>query len=262
LRNLNVINTVGRSTGFIFRLSLFFPVFTGLVGFIFAIDCAPNLPVAKNYLALSGIFMAIIALTLLPVPSIFKWDWNSKYYGASLFGFATVACMGIYPLLCIALYSRLPLWSRVALVLAEAIIILLWCFRFLKIYRYIYSDEELFNTIYFDDGSVVYFLQQGDKQLLEKKLRFEQSPPGWSFAASSALSLCFTLFYSNVVHYVGLPFTHIILTILSVPVTLLVLGLATKMWLIHFTYPRKIRLKSGKSTYVDMVSKPPLAHST
>jgi len=227
----------------------------GLGGAALANGAAPNLPLTENYLALSGLAIGAVAVILLPIPYIYKWDWQARFYGASLFGIASVACMGIYPLLCIVLYSHLSFAIRFSVALMNSAIIIWWCLRFVKIYKFIFSDDKLFNAIYHIEEEEIYFFQQGDKFVLEKKLKFAQFPPGFSFIIFMAIAIILALFHSVVVDFVEIPFPQIFLAVSMVPVNLAFLGLATKMWLLFFTYPKKLKIRFGKTTYVDMVSK-------
>jgi hypothetical protein len=255
LRDLDKINAAAGSTGYFFRISLILPIFMGVLGFTLARDSAPAVPLRDNYLALSGILISLVGIFSLPIPYLFKWDWSAKCCGASLFCLASLACLGIYPLLCIAFYSHMAIWIRILIVFAEALTIFLWCFRFVKIYRYIYNDKYIFNSIYFCENSVVYYLQRENIRIFQHRLKFSEAPPGWVSPAFLFMAFLPTISYPNVMAYVGLPFTHIVLAIGSIPITVWILGIATKMWLIYFTYPNKIFSMSGRKTYLDMSSK-------
>jgi hypothetical protein len=254
LRDLDKINAVAVSTGYLFRISLILPIFMGAISFTLATGSAPGVPLGDNYLAISGILISLIGIISLPISYLFQWDWRTKFCGASLFGLASFACLGIYPLLCIVFYSHMNIWIKIVIVFAEAIAICLWCARFVKIYRFIYNDKEIFDSIYFGENSVVYYRQKENIRVVEHRLKFSETPPGWSFLVCLVLAFCPAILKRKVIEYVGLPITHVILAIGTIPITLWVLGIATKMWLIYFTYPAKILSKSGKRTYLDMNS--------
>jgi hypothetical protein len=56
--------------------------------------------------------------------------------------------------------------------------------------------------------------------------------------------------------FCAMPFTHIFLAILALPLNLIFLGASTKMWLVYYFYPMKIKKEKNKPVYVDISSHP------
>lgn len=229
MRYLNGINSAAKSTKHTFASSLVISVFMGLGAWALANGAAPSLPLRENYLEIFGLGIVAFSFVALPIPFIFKWNWETKYFGAGLLPFATGSILGIYPILCIALYSSLPSSICIAIVLLEAILITQWCNRFAKIYRAVYCDKVLFHYMYVEDSKEIYYLQKADKKNIEKLLRFQQFPSS-KFAALSLLA-AFSLvpFATPISRIFGLPFIHVFLAIGATPLNLMFLGLSTKM---------------------------------
>lgn len=163
--------------------------------------------------------------------------------------------MGLYPPLCIVLYSSLPLVSRGFLLCLEVFVIVVWCRRFVTVYARIAEDDELFGRIYVEEDDALYFLVQGDRFVLESKLKFDQFPDGWWFAGSIAAGIGACLFAEDITQALGISFIHLLFASIAAPFFAASLGLATKVWLVCFHYPARMRAGSGKITYVDLASK-------
>jgi hypothetical protein len=221
-----------------------------------ATGAAPSLPLQDNYLEAFGLGLIASAILALPIPYIFCWNWEAKYFGAGLFPFATGSILGIYPILCIALHSSLPTTISVALILCEAILINRWCYRFVNIYRTIYRNKDLFHYIYSEESSAIYYLQQADKKVIDKVFKFSQFPSSklcmfWFLGAFSMIP-----FATPISRFSGLPFIHIFLAIGATPLNLMFLGLSTKIWLVYYFYPMKIKKETNKPVYVDISTHP------
>lgn len=256
MRNLDCINGAIKSTKYIFSISLIIPIFMGFGAWALATGAAPALPLHTNYLELFSIGLVACSLIAFPIPYIFKWNWETKYFGAGLVPLASGSILGIYPTLCIALYSSLPPLICIALIFLHFALITHWCYRFVKIYRYIYRDKNLFDYIYAEEPTAVYYLQQADKKIVEKTLKFQQFPSS-KFCALSLLAAFSSIpFAAPLARFFGIPFIHIFLAIGTTPLNLMFLGLSTRMWLIYYFYPMKIRKEKNKPVYVDISSQP------
>lgn len=257
MRNLDEVNAVAKSTKHVFIISLIIPFGMGFGAWAVAAGAAPAVPLRDNYLEILA--LCIMALTILsvPVPFIFRWNWETKYFGAGLLLFGSGSIIGIYPILCIAQYSSLPLIIRIAVVLSETLLILWWCSRFVRLYRKIYADKKMFRYIYAEEANAVYFLQQADKNIVEKKFKFNQLPGTKLTALPMVLALAMIPFASSVSRFSGVPFVHVFLSISMPAVTLMFLGLSTKAWLVFCYYPAKIRKETNKPVYLDKSSPAP-----
>ena len=256
MRNLDCINGAIKSTKYIFSISLIIPIFMGFGAWALATGAAPSLPLYTNYLELFSIGLVACSFIALPIPYIFNWNWEAKYFGAGLIPLASGSILGIYPILCITLYSSLPSPICIALAFLNFILTTHWCYRFVKIYQYIYRDKNLFDYIYIEESTVVYYLQQADKKIIEKTLKFQQFPSSKFCALSLLAAFSSTPFATQLSSSFGIPFIHIFLAIGTMPLNLMFLGLSTRMWLIYYFYPMKIRKETNKPVYVDISSQP------
>jgi len=257
LRDLDFINSAAKSTRFIFTISLVIPLVMGCGAWALAIGAAPEQPLHDNYLGLLGLGIAACAIIAFPIPYIFHWNWESKYFGTGILSLSSASILGIYPVLCIAQYSSLPILVRLSLVGLEFTLIARWCVRFVNIYKLIYADKELFHYIYTEESSAIYYSQQADKQVIEKLLKFEQFPHSKYFILSGIAAFSLTPFETPLSKIIGIPFIHIFLAIFSTPLNLMFLGLATRAWLVFYFYPITIWRKTNKPVYVDISSRPP-----
>jgi len=256
LRDLDSINSAAKSTRFIFTISLIIPLVMGCGAWALAIGAAPKQALNDNFLALLGLGIASSAIIAFPIPYIFRWNWESKYFGTGILSLSSVSILGIYPILCIAQYSSLPILARLSLVGLECILITRWCLRFVNLYRVIYSDKELFHCIYTEESSAIYYSQQADKQVVEKLLKFEQFPHSKYFIFSGVAAFSLTPFATSLSRIIGTPFIHIFLSIFSTPLNLMFLGLTTRAWLVFYYYPMTMQRKTNKPVYVDISSRP------
>lgn len=257
MRDLDSINSAVKSTRFFFTISLAIPLFMGCGAWALAAGAAPNQTISENYLAILGLGIAFAAIVALPIPYIFHWNWETKYFGAGIFCLSSGAIVGIYPIFCIAQYSVLPIFFRIALIFFECALIVQWCRRFLNIYKNIYLEKDLFHCIYIEEKNAVYYSQQADKKVIERLLKFEQFPPAKYFLLSSLIAFSLLPFATALSQFIGVPFIHIFLAIFSTPLNLMFLGLGTRGWLIFYFYPMKINSKTNKPVYIDMSSHPP-----
>lgn len=256
MRNLDANNFAAKSTKFAFTVSLIIPLFMGSGAWALASGAAPKIPLQDNCLEIFGLVIMALAVMALPIPYIFRWGWETKYFGASMFSFGTGSIIGIYPVLCIAIYGSLPFSIRLSLALLEFFLIIWWCSRFVNIYKSIYQDRELFSYIYTEEPDAVYYLQQADKKVIEKIMKFDLFPSSKFFVLSFLSAFAMVPFSSPISKFVGVPFTHVFLAVSATPINLMFLGLSTKMWLVFYLYPMKIKRDINKPIYVDISSRP------
>jgi hypothetical protein len=112
------------------------------------------------------------------------------------------------------------------------------------------------NILYSEEKDAVYYLQKGDVWLMEKKFKFYQIPSGYLFVVAMVLSFLCVPFARALSRSAGLPFVHILLTVMSLPIILMCTGLATRAYLIFYYYPWRIKRATAKDVYVDMSTKP------
>jgi hypothetical protein len=256
LRDLDALNFAAKSTKSVFAFSLIIPLMMGLVTWALANGAALGVSLYDNYLEIIGVSMMAYAIIALPIPYLFKWNWETKYFGAGIFHMASGSILGIAPLLCILQYSSLPILARLILTLLESVVIIWWCYRFLKIYRSIYENKNLFNYIYKEEPKAIYYSQVADRKVIEEILKFDLYPKSSYFVAPFLAAFSLTPFASSVTQFFGLPFIHVFLSIAATPLNMMFLGASTKMWLVFHFYPMKIKKETGKPVYVDMSTNP------
>jgi hypothetical protein len=256
LRDLDALNCAAKSTRSVFTFSLIIPLIGGWIAWAIADGAAPGLALRDNHLEIFGLFMVAYAIIAFPIPYIFRWNWETKYFGAGIFHMASGSIMGIVPVLCILQHSTLPILVRLIFALLEGISIIWWCYRFVKVFRIIYENKGLFNYLYKEESTAIYYSQMADRKIFEKILKFNQFPKSRYFAASLLAISAIMPFASSVSKFFGLPFTHVVLAIGATPLNMVFLGFSTKMWLVYYYYPMKIRKETGKPIYVDMSTNP------
>ena len=256
MRDLNAINPQMARPNTLIPFGFILPFVTGAMGWALANGAAPSVAFSDNPIAVFSKGLLLLSLLLAPMPWLFKWDWRSRYFGMATPLFGTFAFAGLIPLLCIVLYGRLPRWVSWGFLLFEVGLIVWWCRRFVLLYRRMFADTELWKRIYVEESDVVYYLQRVDKWAMEEKFKVSQTPSTLLLLLPMVIAFLLVPFMSSVTRFVGVPFTHVFLTIAGIPIVLLCLGGATRGYLIFYYYPWKIKRATGKNVYVDMASWP------
>jgi len=237
-------------------ISLVIPISMGLMTWALALGAAPERAFSENYLAMFGLAITMLAIFMIPVPYMFKWNWEAKYYGSFIFPLATGSALGLCPALCIAIYGNLSLsWSAIIVIL-EVVAIFWWCRRIFKIYKKINDSVTLFSRIYIEKVDAIYFLLQSDKKVFEKVMKVSVFPPASVFLVFFVLAFLTSPYSFLVSKLTGVPYTHVFMALGGFPVNLLFFGLFMKSWLVFYYYPKKLTCKTGKPVYVDMSSFP------
>jgi hypothetical protein len=224
-----------------------------------AIDAAPSIPFTSNPLCLLNVAILAAAIGMTFLSRLNNWDWDAIHFGASLFHFSSVTLICFIPCLCVVFYSTLSAPIRVFIFIFYVVAHVVWCHRFTKLYRIIYNDPDVVKLLYQEEEDAVYYMQQTDKYLLEKKYKFSQSPKDRYFLISMLLSFSLLAFMDTVKTAVGLPFIHVFFLIGTLPISMMAAGLVTRAWLVFYYYPMQIRQRTSKQIYVDMGSKPNFA---
>lgn len=233
-------------------------IMTG-IGAALASGATPRLSILENTLAVACLFGVAVSCTLFLVPIVFKWDWQAKFFGVASLYFVGPALLGVIPWLCVVLYSALPLWIRVGFFCGYALPIICWCRRFIELYRKIYSNPDMRDILYSEGEDAVYYQQKGDLWLMERKFKFRQTPSEVSFVVAIVFAALSIPFASRLTHIIGLPYVHIFMATMGLPIIMMSLGIVTRGYLIFYYYPWKIRRSLRKIVYVDMDAKPELS---
>jgi hypothetical protein len=255
LRNLDKENPLLARPQSVACIGAILPFILGGMCAFLASEATPQTPFSDNPLALFCIGLSIAASVSALMPKIFNWDWRTKYFGFSTVYLASASLLGVIPWLCIVLYSALPLWTRISLFFSYAAIVIWWCRRFVVFYRRAFADKTLRNIIYVEDCDAIYYSQKNDNWLIEKKFKLKQFPSNIVVFISLGLAFLLIPFVRSVKDLVGLPFPYTFLTIGSLPVIMMVLGLTVRGCLVFYYYPWKLKKETGKDVYVDMVTK-------
>ena len=120
----------------------------------------------------------------------------------------------------------------------------------------IFKRKKLLNKMYEPDGNNIYYLQRSDKRIINGIASVNHFPSAFIIVTAIVVGLLFLLYAREISVIVGLPFTHILLAIIVVPIDMMAAGFMVRGWLIYFYYPRIIRRQSGRVVLVDLVSAP------
>jgi hypothetical protein len=233
-------------------LTLFFSSFS----LALADGAAPSVPFLENPILVVLSVLIVIGILLLCVPRLFRWNWEAKYFGVTLFHTGSIAFMCLIPCICVVLYSKLPIALRLGVFLAYFTIHIKWCWRFVVFYRKIFNDTELRGLLYQEDADAVYYMQRGDRNLLDTQFKFHELPRNRYFVIFLLMAFALFPIMGTVYKVFGLPFTHIFLMIGTLPISLMGVGFAARGWLVFYYYPYQIKKQTGKHVYVDMSGKP------
>ena len=198
--------------------------------------------------------VSIISVVLLIIPSIFNWDWKARYFGCTALCIAGFCFLTIIPCFVLLLYGKAPHYVSIAILVVYVATHFLWCKKFIDIYGHIYVHEELRKIVYYEDMDAVYYLQRGDRFLLDEFYKFSQTPHSRYFVVFMALGFSLVPAMEHATEFTGLPFAHIFLIVGGLPFSWMCLGLAVRGYLIFYHIPAKLKKSTGKDVYVDLVS--------
>jgi hypothetical protein len=255
LRNLNEENPSFASPRNLAPVGAILPFLLGAIGAALVSEATPHRPWTSTPLSIFCVCLCPTALVSACVPRVFNWDWRAKYFGFNTIYFSSTSLLGLIPWLCLLLYGSLAVWEKLAVLVLYLIPIIWWCHRFITYYQAIYSDKDLRGILYIKELDVVYYCQKNDNWLIEKKHKFKIFPPNLFFITPLILAFLLAPWMRAVKSHFGLPFPYVFLTLSSLPLVMMVLGLTIKGYLTFYHYPRRIKSDTGKDVYVDMVSK-------
>ena len=225
------------------------------ISWVLATLAAPEIPFSQNPLAIISSLLVLLSVVLGLIPMIFKWDWRVQYFGICSLYLASASLPGVMPWLCIVLYSRIPLYARIALFLVFVLSIYWWCHRFVVYYRKVMSNAAYREKVYCEHESAVHYLQKNDAWLINKKYKFRQTPHMGVFLLAIIAAISIAPIMGKISLFSGLPFPYLFTAIGFFPFVLLLLGISVRGYLIYYYYPREIRKKTGKEIYIDMATR-------
>jgi hypothetical protein len=255
LRNLDQTNPAMAKPVRLASNGAVIPLVFGTLSIILAKDAAPTVPFTENPVSLFGALIIVLAVGMLLTPRLFRWGWESSYFGASLFNIGSLSLIFFAPYLCLVIYSKLSISTRATILFAGIVAHIIWCHRFVVLYKNINKEEISSNLIYQEESDAVYYMQKTDKYLIEEKFKFEQFPKGRYFVLFTLFSLSLIPFASTIRSMTGIPFIHVFFVVGTIPISLMVAGISTRTWLIFYYYPKRIRASTNKQVFVDMSEK-------
>jgi hypothetical protein len=229
------------------------PLTFSVLSILLARNAAPGVPFDQNPVCLLGALVAVLAFGMLLIPRLFKWGWESKYYGTSLFNLGSLTLIFLSPYLCLVIYGKLSITVKAAIFFSGVTAHIIWCRRFVIFYRKV-KNTGASKLIYQEDTDAVYYMQQADKYVMEKEFKFNQFPSGRYFLLFSGLAFFMMPFMDSIRSVTGIPFMHVFFIVGTMPISLMATGISTRAWLIFYYYPMEIKSATGKQVYVDMSS--------
>lgn len=200
--------------------------------------------------------LIFVSLCTVFIPPLFKWDWQAKYFGVISFQISSVALLALVPLFCFVLYGAPPIAIRAAIFLLYVGVNVYWCVRFVIYYRGLMNNPAFAKVMYEAEVDGTYFMQKGEERIFTNQMKFKIYPSNILFLLCGAAAFATVPFISLVTKASGLPYTHIFLLILGLPISMFGLGIGTRGWLIYIYNPILIAKATGKPVFVDMTGVP------
>lgn len=237
-------------------LGALLPFLLGMCACALAAGAAPWLPFLHNPLVLLCLFFCSAGVTLMVIPRLYAWNWDSRHFGAIAFLVGSIALLGGIPWLAILFYSSASLWLRLLLFAGYAAAQLWWAWRFVRLFRRIFADDAMRDQLYVEADHCFYYVRQADRQLLEKTFKFDPIPSAFLFLGCLLLAFVSMFFAGSMVRFFGVPIPHVFMALAAIPIDMMGLGLAMHGVLVFYWYPARLFKQTGKLTYVDVGSKP------
>ena len=254
MKDLDSINPAFMRPSRFSRIGALGALLLALVSIPFAYGPVPDVPLGRNPIVLMLFIILAISIGLILIPPFMKWDWRAKYFGCSALCMVSFAFFSVIPCLVLFIYGKAPFVVDALVIVIYGLSHILWCRKFLIIYKHIYENAALREIVYPEESDAIYYSQRGDKYLLEKIFRFSQAPRDRYFISSIALACLLIPVMGELKSLMGIPVEHIFLIIGALPVSLMFTGLVMRSYLIFYKYPARLRKASGKEVYVDLVS--------
>lgn len=256
MKDLDAINPAFAKPSTFVSVTAMLPLLISACSLALANGAAESVPFLQNPISMLCSLIVACSFFFLFIPQLLKWDWQARYFGVSALYMSSVAMFGGIPWLCILLYSSAPIFLRGLLFLIYISLLTGWSLRFVKLYKRIYANDKTRSRIYEEDIDCIYYIQKGDKLLLDKKLKFKQFPPAILFLLFG-VAACFTmLFAKSLVGFFGLPFVHLFLAVGAIPLDMMAIGLVVRGWMIFYHLPAKLNRETAKLVYVNLVDNP------
>ena len=241
----------------IFPFGGFLPLMMGVGGVALANGIAPTVPIQQNPIAILNLLLIVVSLLLVPIVKIgFEiWGWQTRVLGVSGFYIGSVASLSWNSIFCIVLYGHVPQWILMLFIGVNLFLTLFWLKRYISYYENIRKlHQDYWKALYVEENDAVYFSQPCDKWLTQKKITLNHFYGPWATVLPMAGAICLLPFMTEITRWAGVPFVHIFLALGAAPLSIMLLGVSMKGFLLHYYYPWKIKRATGKSVYVDLVT--------
>lgn len=229
----------------------------GAGGIAFAYGASAGSAQHQNLLAALNIGIVVFALIMVPVTKLILMimGWRTAAFGISNLFIGSVSLLSWNPMLCIAIYGKISPWIVIPLIGINLILTFLWAKRFFAYYENIrVSHQDFWKRLYVEEEDAIYFSQPCDKWLTQKKLKISHFFGTWATVLPMAGAIGLLPFMTEVTRWAGVPFVHIFLAIGAAPLSIMLLGISMKGFLLHYYYPWRIKRATGKNVYVDLVT--------
>lgn len=255
VRNLDFSNPAVFKPSRFAAMAAALPFLLALICLPLASSVAPAIAFSENPITIALFVILAVSAVMMVLPLIFKWGWQTKYFGVLLLYVGSVGLIGFVPCLCVAFYGKTGWGVKISPLILYLVFHYVWCRRFTAIYGSATSVAKLRGLIYQEEEDAVYYMRRGDSLLLERELKFIQIPPNRYFFISVLTAFLLISVNAEARATFGVPFFHVFLMVSMLPVSLACVGLAFRGLLIFYFYPLKIEKTTGKRVYVDMSGK-------
>jgi hypothetical protein len=258
LKNLDLINPAFVKPRNFCALAALLPLFSSLIGLGFIDGATPELRALDNPVAIFFMALAGVSLMMVFLPRLLNWGWTTTYFFIGILELGSTILMFGISWLCLLLYSSLPLSYRTLIFAGYMLVIFLPSRKIVKMYMEIKNDQRLFDYIYENLDGEIYYLQKNDIYLFEKKYKLSLPPSPNHLITWGLLWLSSVPFASMISRYIGLPYPHIFIGLLSTPINMMILAIVVRGTFVYYYLPRTLR-KKGSTVYVDISTRTKLA---
>lgn len=254
MRDLEKINPSFAHPSRFISLMAWLPFLLSGLGMVLANGAAEPVPLFANPIWVGCFVTMLASSSMLLIPKVFKWGWRAQNFGIGIILLGSMMMLGGIPWLCFLIYGSLPVALRLIFFILYFSVLIFWAWRYLSKYKQLVERGNEFPKLYQEDDDVVYYLQRTDKRILAYQAAPRNFPPLIFIIIVIVVSFA-VVFNSEIISAkLGLPFVHIFLGIIAIPLDMMTAAIVARGCLVYFFYPRRIYGATGKRVYVDMAS--------
>jgi len=254
LKNLDLINPKFAKPKYLCANGSIVPLVLSLCSIALIDGAAVDANISNNPAGILFIIFAFVNIVMLFAPRLLNWDWKIKYFFVNSLQMGCVALLGAVPWLCFLLYANASWALKIPLTLAYLGLITSGCRQFLSMYSKVKNSPALVEYLYQQDGHLAYYMQKHDMFLIEKIFKLSFFPPAKYFIFFSILAFGSIPFASYITSSISLPFAHMFLGLIAIPIDIMALAFLTRGWMVLVHLPKQI-LPKNSEVYVDMATK-------